>query len=100
MADRNVCPTWADDCLQSHPADDLFSGLAVFLVFWNLEPDRRRLDAQRPQQFQIAIDHVGRLGINPHVVQPLAQLAAARVAETDPPLVPESRARKADFVRL
>ena len=52
----------------------------------HLKPDRRRHDSQRPEQFQIAIDHVGRLRVDPLVIEPFAQLAAAGVAEADPPL--------------
>ena len=66
--------------------DDLLGRVAVFLVLGHLKADRRRLDPQRPEQFEIAIDHVGRLGVDPLVVEPLAQFAAAGVAEADPPL--------------
>ena len=71
---------------ESQFADHRFGGGAVRLVLRHLKSDRRRLDPERPEQFQIAIDHVGCLRINPLVVEPFAQFAAAGIAEADPPL--------------
>lgn len=70
---------------ESQLADDPLGLGAVRLMLRHLKSNCRRLNSKRPQQFQVAIDHVDCLRVNELIVEPSAQFAAAGIAEPDSP---------------